>query len=102
MVDQQLQATLPTIFVDVEPINQMYFAVWDRLSASQRSLLLALSREVGRVYAAGYRNRHKLGSASTVQKALARLAQFELVEPLADGGFAISDVFLRDWLRRLD
>jgi hypothetical protein len=79
-----------------------YLAVWDRISAGQRALLLALSRASGRVYSESYRSRHKLGSASTVQKALVRLEQFELVEPLADGGYAISDVFLRDWLRRLD
>jgi hypothetical protein len=79
-----------------------YLAVWDRISAGQRALLLALSRASGRVYSESYRSRHKLGSASSVQKALRRLEQFELVEPLAEGGYAISDVFLRDWLRRLD
>jgi uncharacterized protein len=86
--------------VDAE--SARFVAVWDRLPPSQRSLLLALSREAGRVYAEGYRRRHKLGSASAVQTALARLQQLELVEPLDGGGYAISDVFMRDWLRRLD
>jgi hypothetical protein len=99
-VDDALIGRALSDLIDAE--GARYLAVWDRLSAGQRSLLLALSREGGRVYSGGYRSRHKLGSASTVQKALTRLEQFELVEPLADGGFAISDVFLRDWLRRLD
>ena len=99
-VDGELIRGALSDLIDAE--SARYLAVWDRLSASQRALLLALSRERGRVYSGSYRSRHKLGSASTVQKAVARLEQFELVEPLADGGFAISDVFLRDWLRRLD
>jgi AAA+ ATPase superfamily predicted ATPase len=99
-VDREMIGRALSDLIDAE--SARYLAVWDRLSAGQRALLLALSREGGRVYSGGYRSRHKLGSASTVQKALARLEQFELVEPLADGGYAISDVFLRDWLRRLD
>ena len=99
-VDGELIRRALSDLIDAE--SARYLAVWDRLSGRQRSLLLALSRENGRVYSGSYRSRHKLGSASTLQKALARLHQFELVEPLADGGFAISDVFLRDWLRRLD
>jgi uncharacterized protein len=86
--------------VDAE--SARYLAVWDRLSASQRSLLLALSREAGQVYAAAYRTRHKLGSASAVQAALGRLQQHELVESVTGGGYAIADVFMGDWLRRLD
>jgi hypothetical protein len=99
-VDGEMIGRALSDLIDAE--SARYLAVWDRLSAGQRVLLLALSREGGRVYSGGYRSRHKLGSASTVQKALARLEQFELVEPLANGGYAISDVFLRDWLRRLD
>jgi hypothetical protein len=86
--------------VDAE--SARYLAVWDRLSASQRALLLALSREAGRVYAEAYRTRHKLGSASGVQAALARLGQYELVDSVAGGGYALADVFMGDWLRRLD
>jgi uncharacterized protein len=99
-VDVELVTNALGDVVDAE--SARFVAVWDRLPSSQRSLLLALSRETGRVYAEGYRRRHKLGSASAVQTAVARLQQLELVEPLEGGGYAISDVFMRGWLRRLD
>lgn len=80
-----------------------YVAVWERLSAKQRSLLLALGRESGRVHAEQYRRRHKLGSASTVQASLNALERLELVEPVEPGGgYQVADVFLSRWLRRID
>ena len=79
-----------------------YLAVWDRLTGPQRALLLALAREPGRVYAEGYRQRHKLGSASTVQWALQAVERLELVEARDPSGIVISDLFLREWLRRID
>jgi hypothetical protein len=85
--------------VDAE--GARYVAVWDRLSSGQRSLLLALSREPGRVHAEAFRRRHKLGSASSVQGALAALTRLDLVEP-AEAGHTLADIFLGRWLRRLD
>jgi hypothetical protein len=99
-VDRELIDRALQDLVDAE--SARYVAVWDRLSASQRALLLALSREEGRVYAEAYRTRHKLGSASSVQAAVARLQQYELVDSVEGGGYAIADVFMGDWLRRLD
>jgi hypothetical protein len=39
-------------------------------------------RRTGRVVAEEYRRRHNLGSASSMQKALAALDKLDLVEPL--------------------
>jgi hypothetical protein len=85
--------------VDAE--SARYLAVWDRVSGSQRALLLALAREPGRVYAEDYRRRHKLGSASSVQAAVGALERLDLVESSAPGGLVLADVFLRPWLMRL-
>jgi hypothetical protein len=85
--------------IDAE--SARYLAVWDRLSASQRALLLALAREPGRVYAEDYRRRHRLGAASSVQAAAAALERLDLVESSASAGLVLADVFLRPWLQRL-
>lgn len=86
--------------IDAE--SARYLAVWDRLTAAQRALLLALAREPGRAYAESYRRKHKLGSASAVQRAMAPLERLDLVESREAGGYVISDVFLQAWLRRLE
>jgi uncharacterized protein len=86
--------------IDAE--SARYVAVWDRLPSGQRSLLLALGREPGRVYGEGFRRRHRLGSASTVQGALVALERLDLVEPASSGGHALADVFLARWLHRID
>lgn len=99
-VDRETIRRALSDLIDAE--SARYLAVWDRLTSGQRALLFALSREPGRVYAEGYRRRHKLGSASTVQAALSALEKLDLVESLETPGFAIADVFLREWLRRLD
>src|SRR6266498_3730060 len=83
----------PETLVDAEAAR--YTAVWDRLPGSQRSLLLALAREPGRVFSEEYRRRHKLGPASTVQKALAALEKLDLVDSNASGGQALADLFMR-------
>jgi len=99
-VDDELIAVALETLVDAEAAR--YTAVWDRLPGSQRSLLLALAREPGRVFSEEYRRRHKLGPASTVQKALAALEKLDLVDSNASGGQALADLFMRLWLRRVD
>jgi hypothetical protein len=86
--------------VDAE--SARYVAVWERLPSRQRTLLLALSREPGRVYAEAYRKKHKLGSASAVQDAFRGLERLDLVEASPKGGYLLNDVFMRRWLNRLD
>jgi hypothetical protein len=86
--------------VDAE--GARYAAIWDRLPGTQRALLLALAREPGRVYSHDYRHRHKLGSASTVQRALAALDRLDLVDSSESGGQALADLFMGAWLARVD
>ncbi|HXV58796.1 MAG TPA: ATP-binding protein [Gaiellaceae bacterium] len=86
----------------LEAESARYVAVWDRLPANQRALLLSLAREAGRIYSEGYRRRHKLGPASTVQASLVALERLDLVEAQPGGGYALADIFLRRWLRRDD
>lgn len=83
----------------IEAESARYVAVWDRLPANQRALLLALSRESGRVYAESYRRQHRLGPASTVQAALVALERLDLVEPVRAGGYTLADIFMRRWLQ---
>jgi hypothetical protein len=85
----------------LEAESARYIAVYDRLARSQRALLMALARGDGRVFSEDFRRRHRLGSASSLQKALAALDRLDLVEPLPDGGHALTDLFLRLWLLRL-
>jgi hypothetical protein len=98
-VDDELIDTAIEALVDAEAAR--YTAVWDRLPGKQRALLLALAREPGRVYGEAYRRRHRLGSASTVQRALAALDRLDLVDSNEAGGQALADLFMRLWLRRV-
>jgi hypothetical protein len=99
-VDDDLIALALDALVDAE--SARYSAVWDRLPGTQRALLLALAREPGRVYSHDYRHRHKLGSASTVQRALVALDKLDLVDSNERGGQALADLFMRIWLTRVD
>ena len=99
-VDDGVIAFALETLVDAEAAR--YTAIWDRLPGTQRSLLLALAREPGRVYSEDYRRRHKLGSASTVQRALAALEKLDLIDSNEAGGQALADLFMRLWLRRVD
>jgi hypothetical protein len=99
-VDDELVERALELLVDAE--SARYAAVWDRLPGTQRALLLALAREPGRVYSEDYRRRHKLGSASTVQRALSGLEKLDLIDSNTGGGQALADLFMRIWLRRVD
>ncbi|MGH3011613.1 MAG: AAA family ATPase [Gaiellaceae bacterium] len=107
------QARLRSTGADVEAVelalddllraeSARYTAVWERLSTGQRMLLLALSRQSGRVYSEGYRRRHKLDSAASVQTALESLGRLDLIERPDSGGYALADVFMCRWLRQFD
>ena len=94
VVDRALQDVL-----DSEAAR--YVTIWDELRPSQRKLLRALAAEPGPIFAEAYRRKHRLGSASSMQRALDALERRELVEPHEAGGYTLSDLFLRLWLRRI-
>ncbi len=84
---------------DVLRSEDSHFAsVWDNAPPQQRILLQALALEEGRPFAAEYRRRHRLPGPSSVQKALQRLEEAELVSR-SDGRAWISEPFLAQWLR---
>jgi hypothetical protein len=77
--------------------------LWESLTNYQRIVLLAVALDEGvGLYREEIRRRHRLGPAGRTQKAVQRLVDRELVEPLAGAAYRVSDVFFRHWLRRLD
>lgn len=70
------------------------------LSASQRMLLSALSRESAREFTADYRQRHSLAGSSSVHTALKVLVEGGIVES-ADGEYSVGDPFFARYVRAL-
>ncbi|HYX87215.1 MAG TPA: hypothetical protein VE777_19775, partial [Gaiellales bacterium] len=52
----------------------------------------------GRIYSEEYRHRHRLGPPGRVQKAVAALAERDLVAGGTRPGYTVPDPFLRAWL----
>ena len=77
-----------------------YTTLWDQLSSHQRLLLTALVVAGGEgVYSDAYRRRLRLGPASSVQRALRRLLERDLVDQEPRGSYRVADPFLREWIR---
>jgi hypothetical protein len=94
------EAELERALVRVLASEDAYFtALWESLPRGQRLLLRAIAREGRGVYHQDYRQRHRLGSQSSVQSALARLIERELIEGSAERGYRLCDTFLAPWLR---
>ena len=70
------------------------------LSASQRMLLSALSREPVREFTADYRGRHSLAGSSSVHTALKVLVEGGFVES-TDGTYFVGDPFFARYVRGL-
>lgn len=73
----------------------------NRLSARQKQMIQALARDrkATAITSSEYINRHRLGSASSVQAAIRPLIDGDLVTK-DDDGYRISDYFFSEWLRR--
>lgn len=74
---------------------------WEDASAAQKLVLQALADEPGRPLSNGYRLRHGLPSAATVQTALRVLGERELVAKRIRGESYISEPFFAEWIRSL-
>jgi AAA+ ATPase superfamily predicted ATPase len=82
--------------------NARFTDVWESLSSPQRIVLQAVALEDDvHLFSEDARRRHRLGSASGVERAARRLVERELVETIARGAYRVPDVFLKAWLRRL-
>jgi len=88
--------TALTQVLDAESAH--YITLWQELSAHQRQVLIAIAAEPTAVYSEGYRQQHRLGPASSVQRSITRLVEDDLIEPASRGMYSISDVFLREWI----
>jgi hypothetical protein len=86
----------------VEAEDAHYTTLWESLGRSQRPLVQAIAREPGSgLYSEGFRQRHRLGSAATVQKALKMLLDREVIEGSTAHGYHVPDVFFRAWMRAM-
>ena len=77
--------------------------LWDMLTLKARQLLVALAKEEDtqvRPFSSDFLRKHNLGSASSVQRAITRLLEEEVLEK-TDGGYQFTDVFFRRWLREM-
>jgi hypothetical protein len=84
----------------VEAEDAHYTTLWESLTRSQRPVVQAIAREPGTgVYSEGFRQRHRLGSAATVQKALKALLEREVIAGSTAQGYRVPDVFFRAWMR---
>lgn len=76
--------------------------LWGELPIPQRALVAALASEPdGRTYAKAFRQRHRLGEPTTVQRAATSLVAAELLEPTSarPATFRIAELFLAPWLK---
>lgn len=81
-------------------LEQYYAALFVGLTDYQRALLLSIAKD-GRAAAVTSRDfstRHGLGSVSSIQSALRRLATLGMVLKEADGCWRVEDFFFQDWL----
>jgi hypothetical protein len=63
--------------------------------------LIALAQEESsevQLYSNDFLQRHNLGSASSVQRAVARLQEEEILEKV-DGEYQYTDVFFKRWIQ---
>jgi AAA+ ATPase superfamily predicted ATPase len=80
--------------------NARFTLLWENLARAQRALLQALAVEPGRVQSTAYRDRHGLGAASTIQRAVEALASAELIGRRPDGAHEVVEPFLAEWVVR--
>lgn len=76
--------------------------VWDMLTLKARQLLVALAKEEDpkvRPFSSDFLRKYNLGPASSVQRAITRLLEEEVLEK-TDGGYQFTDVFFKRWLRK--
>ena len=84
----------------VEAEDAHYTTLWESLARAQRPLVQALAAQPGgAVYSEAYRRRHQLGSAGTIQKAVAALLERDIVDGSSVHGYRIPGIFFRAWIK---
>ncbi len=101
---EKLEIVEPTIAAALAELLQaetpVYEAVVSALTLQQRLLLRALAREPSpRIMAAGYLQRHRLGSVGGIQKSIRALRELDLAERENDTEpWRLTDAMLARWL----
>lgn len=80
--------------------NLHFSRIWEKAAKGQRLTFLALAKEPLSPLDDSYRRKHKLPAPSTVQKALDKLVEDELVIKERPGGYRISEPFFAEWILR--
>jgi hypothetical protein len=83
----------------VEAEDAHHTTLWETLTRAQRTLVQALAAEpTGSLYGEGFRTRHQLGRAGTVQRALEALLERDVIDGSSLHGYRVPDVFVPAWI----
>lgn len=75
--------------------------LWDRITIGERHLLKAIAEEeTGSIYETKYLLKHKLWSASAVQKAASKLLERDYIRKLPNGTIAFINPIFKHWIIR--
>jgi len=93
-----ISSTLQEVFLRE---GHAFHDLWDMLPLKARQVLVALAKEdrsQAQLYSSDFLQKHALGSASSVQRAVSRLITEEILEKV-NGGYEFTDVFFKRWIR---
>lgn len=106
------EQSVPGVQVDMddltEALNQVlrsehahFTQIWDRASNVQRQTLQALAVEPSQAFfSSDYAQRHRLPGRASLQRAINKLVDDELVSREGPGRYRIAEPFLAEWIRR--
>ena len=80
--------------------SSAYIATWESLTSKQKNLLVALSKEeYPEVFSKDFLKQYGLGASSSIQKAIKKLLEKDLILQ-ENGSYVILDLFFLRWIRR--
>lgn len=80
--------------------SSSYIAIWEGLTGKQKKLMAALSKEDHpEVFSKNFLGKYGLGASSSIQKALKRLLEKDLVRQ-ENNSYVILDLFFKKWIER--
>ena len=101
--DQRLTHSLIEKAVDtlISRESSTYIAIWEGLTSKQRKLMVALAKErYPEVFSKNFLTKYSLGASSSIQKAIKKLLEKDLILQ-ANGSYVIYDLFFARWIRRI-
>ena len=80
--------------------SSAYIAIWEELTGKQKMLMAALAKEDHpEVFGKRFLGKYGLGVSSSIQKALKRLLEKDLVRK-ENNSYVILDLFFKTWIKR--